>query len=546
MSKFSHKSLMLLIISVYLFFILPQAGKLFMPEEIVFVKGAYAVVSTGLPVYAANVGNIEIALWHPPLYIYALALSFKLLGVTELSARLVSILFSLGTLAIVYLLAREVSDKDGVVLLSCFLFLLNPFTVQNSLLLDIDNTALTFLMSLFIYAYVRFNKREQYIYGLPVLGILFGATLWAKFGTPPVLIASMFIYHLAKKEYSTALYRSFIIGTSGVVLFLITWLTYSVSLGLPYKTPFEHNAAYLPASIGIEFLTAHLWGLKNIIFWITPFFAIISVIILLDMSGKKQFNIVDYLFINGALIFIEYVVIGSAQALDFPKYFAPMVPPLSVVLAGFIDKNGFEIKKNLKPVALSALLVSIYYIAVLKDPFVSDRIIFNSNSFYEIVRETALISFLYALPLSIPLLLLKKYYTFKNGLTLAALICLVSFSIHIGVVQSTAGYATNYLYGQEGYEEAVRYLQTFIKPDNVVITKTAIAYYTGVERWYALPQNSGDFINLTQRERIPYIVLPKEGYYTSRRYAGVMQSVEEKYVLKAQVGDFKIYQIKGN
>ena len=213
------------------------------------MKGAYAVVSTGLPIYTAEAGNIEIALWHPPLYIYALSQSFMFLGVSEWSARLVSVLFSLGTLVVVYLLAKEVMDKNIAVFLSCFIFLLNPFVVQNSLLVDIDNTVLTFLMSLFIYAYVIFNKKKQQTaFSLLLLGVSFGANLWAKFGTPPVLIASLFIYHLARREYRIALYRSFVIGITGIIFFLTTWLTYSLLLKLPYLLPFEHNVGYLPTS----------------------------------------------------------------------------------------------------------------------------------------------------------------------------------------------------------------------------------------------------------------------------------------------------------
>lgn len=545
MKRFLNKSLILLILLTYLLLVFLQAGNLFMPEEIVFVKGAIAVVSTGLPIFTANVGNIEIGVWHPPMYIYALALSFKVFGVAEWSARLVNILFSLGTLAIVYFLAREVSDKSIVVLLSCFIFLLNPFVVQSSLLIDIDNTVLTFLMSLFVFAYVRFSKKKNLTASVfIVLGLLFGVTLWAKFGTPPVLIASIFIYHLARKEYGIALYRSSVIGITGILFFLMTWMMYTLSLKLPYLAPFEHNIGYLPTGgFDIIFLTRHLWGLKNIIFWMTPFLAVLLGIFMTGMRFKKNFAIVDYLFINGILIFIEYVIIGSAQALDFPKYLTPMMPFLSIVIANFIGDRDFEIKKNKELFVVAAFLASIYYIVILKDPFISDRIIFNSDSLYEIIKETGVTSILYIVPLPFVFLLLRDHNR-RDRLILASLICLITFSIYIDLVQSTASYNTNYLYGQEGYDETVNYVRTIVRPNDTLITKEAIAYYTGAERWFPLPQNPKDFLDLTDREHIPYIILPKEGFYTAKKVSEVMRELERKYTLKAQFGDFSIYQIK--
>lgn len=182
---------------------------------------------------------------------------------------------------------------------------------------------------------------------------------------------------------------------------------------------------------------------------------------------------------------------------------------------------------------------------MLKDPFLSDRIIFISNSFNEIVREIALTAFLYALPLSIPLillLLLKKYCGFKQRLILAALICLVTFNIYIGIMQSTASYSTHYLYGQEGVDGTIKYLQNLIDRNDVIITEKDIVYYIGLDKWYPLPQNPNDFLNLTGREHISYIVLAREGYYTTRKYSDVIRLVEERYKLNAQFGDFKIYQ----
>lgn len=68
----------------------------------------------------------------------------------------------------------------------------------------------------------------------------------------------------------------------------------------------------------------------------------------------------DFLLINGILVFLEYAIIGSAQALDFPKYFAPMMPPLSIVLADFMGKQDFEVNRNIKPIGFAAIFVYIY------------------------------------------------------------------------------------------------------------------------------------------------------------------------------------------
>lgn len=79
----------------------PQLSKPYVYDEAAFAFAGHAVAKTGLP--WSNLGHLQTlvpgdfserfnwALWHPPLYIFALGEAYKRLGETETSARLLGI-----------------------------------------------------------------------------------------------------------------------------------------------------------------------------------------------------------------------------------------------------------------------------------------------------------------------------------------------------------------------------------------------------------------------------------------------------------------------
>jgi 4-amino-4-deoxy-L-arabinose transferase-like glycosyltransferase len=75
-----------------------------------------------LPLHFRAFGEFKL-----PVYIYSVASFVKLFGLNEYSVRLPAVIYSLGTLFVVYLLAKKITDKESVGILSAFVLSLSPW-----------------------------------------------------------------------------------------------------------------------------------------------------------------------------------------------------------------------------------------------------------------------------------------------------------------------------------------------------------------------------------------------------------------------------------
>ncbi len=127
-------------------------------------------------------GSINWAV--PPFYSWLVFASFKLFGISEISARLTSILATILAIPFIYLLAKELYDRN-VAILSSLIFLFIPWVVHLSGRVQTDMVMTAFMtasIASFLYAY---NHERSF---LP-FGILFGLALFTK--QPSILILAI-------------------------------------------------------------------------------------------------------------------------------------------------------------------------------------------------------------------------------------------------------------------------------------------------------------------------------------------------------------------
>ena len=533
-----------LFIISYFILVIPQIQRLFIGDEIDFVKAANGIATTGVPIFIAEGNNIQIGLWHPTLYATMLAASFKFFGVHEWSARMISVLFTLLTLLVIYLIMRHLTFSNFSKVLAILIFLFNPLVVQGSLLVDIDNSILMFFIALFVYAYLKLDREKPK--NLVLLSILFAIALWAKIPTPPVLILSIFVFHILNREYIKGLRESITIGLVGGTIFLATWFLYCNLFDLPFLQPFIHNIGGLTRGLRtgkIHFLLTHLWGFKNILFWTTLFFILLILIVSISRSKiyrkNRKLEAIDFLVIVGLLILLEYLLVGSYQTADFPRYFSPMMPMFSVAFADYFDKK--LTRNDLYAIVFVSSIIVAYLFLVLNDPLLIDRVIFNTTSIYKIAEETAVITVLYFLPFPISYAIFRAFKV-KSAFMLSVILPLLVCSFYIDALQVKADYSTSYLYGERGMKETVDYLNLCIDDNDVVIAKKDVAYYLSIKKFYQLPENTDEFERLIDSKDIEYIIVRREGYFTTLRYAEVFELISSKCKLKKEFGDFKIWR----
>src|SRR3989338_2178708 len=114
-------------------------------EETDFVKSAIAIKETGKPVYYhSEQQKNEIALSHPPMYIYLLSVFSK----NEITMRSINVIFSLLTALLIFLFCLKFFNKNTGLIASS-LFLINYYVLSSSLIIDID-----VLSAFFVFAFV--------------------------------------------------------------------------------------------------------------------------------------------------------------------------------------------------------------------------------------------------------------------------------------------------------------------------------------------------------------------------------------------------------
>ena len=142
--------------------------------------------------------NFEYGLWHPPLYVYVLALSYKIFGTASWAARLPGVVCFLITLWLLWRLVTHLSPPESrqhVRIFLVSLYLVNPLLIQQGMMLDIDNTVLTLLGVLLLHEFLRMDaKGTPWLQKYAWLTVLMTLSFWAKEFGALYLAVALLVY----------------------------------------------------------------------------------------------------------------------------------------------------------------------------------------------------------------------------------------------------------------------------------------------------------------------------------------------------------------
>ncbi len=526
--------------------------KPFILDDLIFITSAENWVSEGRPIYYNGElikGNLMLV--HPPLYLYLLTLVSRIFGLTELVVKVFGVLFSVLTLLVIYFLALELSkkrkEKYFIALLASLIYAISPFVIQISLLVDIDGTILTFLMTLFIYIFIKkfdtLNLKDSIF-----LGFLLSVIMWTKFQGAFFILASVFIFYLLKKDFLRGLKNTFIIGVLAVSVFLLSWGVYSAIFNFPFWIPFEHNLGFLDnfnQVSPLQTIFLILWSVKNLLFWMTPTFFILVLVILLRRITSyiklKRLSHSDFLLVYSFIIMIFFTFMQQT-AYGFPKYFIPIMPVFSVLIADFLAGFKFGNSKKLFQYSIFLILIlMLFNFFILKDPFVEHNIFFTKSITLEENLTDYLFYNLKGLLFFVPFIaaflyfLILRYKPYKS-LIISSVIVLISTCVYIDFIQAKADYSTNYAYGQRGVLEAAEYVRANTNTDDIIISPQSIAYYAKRKFYMSyptMPEFLERFDNIIDTQQIPLIVVsPSEK----------LPDFSEKYAFDRTIGHFRVYK----
>ncbi len=305
---------------------------------------------------------------HPPLFFLVEHLSMKLFGINLLAVRLPVVLFGVGSVILLFLLAKKMFN-ERVALLSALFLGVNSYHIWVSRI-GIQDGMVIFLMLLIIWLWLKAVEDKRYWLwcGIAIgLGILTKYTILIVF---PILFLHAIIFKI--KAYKE---RYFWAGIAAIFIISSPVWLYNIFL---YKTrghfDFQISAAfgqYVPEwSFRMGRELAGGFGRKFFNFWIalrdanSPVFNFLAAFTFLYgcwLAFKKKSRQLLFLICATLLFFCWFLVIGSTYR------FVVMIIPFLILLIANLFQN------------LMARQYKIFIVCLTV--FVSAEFLFSVNSF---------------------------------------------------------------------------------------------------------------------------------------------------------------------
>lgn len=227
-----RKKILILIFAVLILlgisFRLLYLNKDFTGEEVDFVKAAEGIAKTGHPVYYYSERSpFQVALWHPPMYIYLLSFSLKF-SESEPFARIVNVLTSfILTLMIFLFCFNLIGGKKGKItgIIASSFYLINFYSLTSSVMIDIDMLSSLFLFSFLFFILMEKKYNKKYFYLLAGLSFFFA--LWNRFQIALMLYFLFGLFYL-KNPLRNKLRYYLLMGVISVSSFVLVWAFYSL------------------------------------------------------------------------------------------------------------------------------------------------------------------------------------------------------------------------------------------------------------------------------------------------------------------------------
>lgn len=551
-SKKLFKYLSTIIVGVFIILVAVQSGKYFTLDEADFPTVSNTTSQSGRPIYYHDEqAQHHTGTYHPTFYINSLATFIRIFGFNETTVRMfgaICVLLSAYLLVLIYrLLTTKKSGAAETLFLG--LYLLNPYTIANATLPDIDPTVLPVMLLLFIYISLKYLliKKAVGTKSVVILGLLFAAVLWTKLTTPLILpIFLGILAYIVSNDRVKSLLFSLKVTAIGVVVFVSSYFVYCLTLGLSlsytYTFLWQSFAKGTSADGPIAGVMRNLGNLDHFLMWptglIVSLIGIASLAFILESSKDVKIRIIRLLVLMSLLTTIFYIALIAPFG-GFFKYPFPVFGILVLSIVLFYDRY----LSNVRPVNVAYLITAFIAGYAIEKYLLEDTMYIQgaNNEFY-----------LWLIPLVIAfgyvMLRYKKSRTMFSTAIMLILLFTLGFQFSISRIQATAPYPTKYLYGQTGMKEAAEYLRVVTKPDEPIWSMKDIGAYVH-NRFYE--SYSAFFNKKYQDELISLLKSGKVRYYVATEgigqdnitYYGDVRKILETHATKIKTyGNFVIYK----
>ena len=466
-------------------------------DEMEWAPHAEAILRRGAPVleggdwrllaspdsHVSQMGGRSYGLWHPPLYLLALAGHIAIFGASTASVRLFGALCFLVTLALTGRLAHRLAPGAGMEperagacgWLTVALLALNPYSVQGSVFVDIDNTLLVPAQLLFFAAFFRWAERAARPWAMAVV-VTIALMLWTKVTTPLILIVLAEGYLLVNRQRRLALGFGGL-AVAGMGVFAGSWWLYAHVTGVPFEYPFVTTHANRVGELWGASLYKRLNSLRYYVTWMS--FPLVLLWLLAAVgraraawAGKRMLPVDLLLGSSLAIVFFYGGLVGTNG-----KYVVPAMPLISLVISWYIIDTDV-LKPLVGYVWWTALAVSVggvllYALAVpdilTREP-ISERV--TPSGFGEALADPRLPRYALSLvPLTATAIALRVAAGRRQTLWALCAGSLLALA-PANVVQNAALHGLRFpLYPstETGFDEVTRILNREAKPESIIV-----------------------------------------------------------------------------
>ena len=369
---------------------------------------------------AYSIGGLYSAT-HPPLYVWFTTLAFYIFGISEFSVRFFSAFFGLGSLLMIYLIAKNLFNSK-VAFFSTFFLLVNPFFSFWTMQGQFDVT-LSFFSSATVYSYIR-SREEGSNKKIILTGILLGFALMAKlFVALYILIVILVFECFDKNKFNWKnIFKLFFISA----IVALPWHLYMILSHSNFDILFFLKQAqlYERTFYGIETNTKEL----GFFFYINQLFVYLPLFIVPIL----YFTILNFNKLRTNILFLWmflYLLIISAVSTKLPVYIIQIfIPAIVIGVYYYFEYLNGQISKSKKFLFLSFILIFIFW--SLDQQFRIDiKNLFISNAEISLWKllftyKNIILSFIAIEVVLVPLIFFIKYNCTNIIIAVYSAICL--------------------------------------------------------------------------------------------------------------------------
>ncbi|MGO4707030.1 ArnT family glycosyltransferase [Microvirga sp. 2MCAF38] len=551
-----------------------QAAAPLQLDNMDFPAVAAATAKSGVPIYyRGEEHQNHSGLYHPPLYIYALAGWFKIFGPGPVSARMFDVVCAIGGGLILLQVVRAMfgSAKAWKIAPVFFvIYLLNPFALQAFSIVDIDTSIYVPLMMVVIWALVRIVFKEGELRSTPVAPVEFllialALTLcfWSKLTTTLILPAIV----VAILSIRFGLIKSFLLGAALTIaafgLFLATYRVYGWATGLDINytfsflldtvssksapnTSFSKKLAIYADRFRGNLIDQGRWSLYPIF---ACALAMASVLLWQVYRGKpaerpRSIAALSVLLLGFAIIAIYNLITGPYGGGPF-KYIAPALPLLALASAALIQPllKSFRSQspRHLIIGAISAVLAFSLGLSWIRDAALLGELRFIWIGLLLPFGIAAVGSILASLSLQ------KGFVRGILGqFAWLAIIAVIAQGVGIAVYQVRADHATQYDYGQIGFNEVRNWVEQNTRPDEVIMSMKDVGFATGRRylenyEWIYDPSQMQRLDQVVENLKIRVFIFTEGRGQDQLIFNPALEAWVSKDTTLKKIGHYKIY-----